>query len=261
VAPRLAGCGELGKPGEVDTAAAPGDSRPEPMLHAFALALQQLADPALRRIWLKSIAATLLLFGLLGAGLWWAADWALAQAGVDEARFAGAEGLRGIAALLGAVLGGWLLWRIVALAVLQFFADEVVAAVEARHYRHHAAAARALGWREELARGLGGAGRALAWNLAAVPVALVLLVTGIGAPLVFYLVNAVLLGRELQDMVWLRHRPTSDAPAPLSGTRRLMLGGVVTALLTVPFVNFLAPFLGAAAATHLIHRKDPSHAA
>ena len=231
------------------------------MLNAFALALQQLADPALRRIWLKSLAATLLLFAGLGAGLWWAADRALAWAGVEEARFAGAEGLRGALAFAGALLGGWLLWRIVALAVLQFFADEVVAAVEARHYPHHAAAARKLEWSEELARGLSGAARALLWNLLALPVALVLLVTGIGAPLVFYLVNAVLLGRELQDMVWLRHRPTANAPAPLTRGGRLMLGGAVTALLTVPFVNFLAPFLGAAAATHLIHRKEPSVAA
>lgn len=231
------------------------------MIHAFALALQQLADPALRRIWLKSLAVTLFAFAVLGAGLWWAADLMLTWAGVEEARFAGAEGLRGVLAFAGALLGGWLLWRIVALAVLQFFADEVVAAVEARHYPHHAAAARKLGWREELARGLGGAARALAWNLAAAPVALVLLVTGIGAPLVFYLVNAVLLGRELQDMVWLRHRPTAGTPAPLTKGKRLMLGGVVTALLTVPFVNFLAPFLGAAAATHLIHRKEPANVA
>jgi CysZ protein len=231
------------------------------MLNAFALALQQLADPALRRIWLKSLGATLLLFVVLGAALWSAADWALAWAGVEEARFAGAEGLRGLLAFAGALLGGWLLWRIVALAVLQFFADDVVAAVEARHYPRHAAAARKLGWREELSRGLGGAARALLWNLAAVPVALVLLVTGIGAPLVFYLVNAVLLGRELQDMVWLRHRPTPDAPVPLTKGERLLLGGIVTALLTVPFVNFLAPFLGAAAATHLIHRKEPPVAA
>jgi CysZ protein len=227
------------------------------MLHAFALALRQLADPALRRIWLKSLTVTLLAFAVLGTGLWWAADWALAQAGVEEARFAGAEGLRGVLAFAGALLGGWLLWRIVALAVLQFYADEVVAAVEARHYPHHAAAARKLGWREELARGLAGAGRALVWNLLAVPVALVLLVTGVGAPLVFWLVNAVLLGRELQDMVWLRHRPTPETPAPLTGGKRMLLGGAVTALLTVPFVNFLAPFLGAAAATHLIHRKEP----
>jgi uncharacterized protein involved in cysteine biosynthesis len=260
-APRLAGRKQRGKRGGVDSACAAGDPRSNAMVHAFALALQQLADPVLRRIWLKSLGMTLLAFAGLGAGLWWLADWALVRAGLEEARFAGAEGLRGVLALAGAVLGGWLLWRIVALTVLQFFADEVVDAVEARHYPHHARAARSLSWREELSRGLGSAGRALAWNLAAAPVALALLVTGIGAPLVFYLVNAVLLGHELQDMVWLRHRPGPDAAHPLGPGSRLLLGGVVTALLTVPVINLLAPFLGAAAATHLIHRKEPARAA
>lgn len=231
------------------------------MFSAFVLATQQLADPALRRIWLKSLAATLLVFVVLGAALWLGTDWALGQAGLDERRFAAAEGLRGLIAIAAMVVGGWLLWRIVALAVLQFFADEVVTAVEAGSYPGMAARARKLGWREELRRGLGGAGRALLWNLLAVPVAIVLLVTGIGPALVFLAVNAVLLGRELQDMVWLRHRFSADARPPLTPLQRLALGGVVTALLTVPFVNFLAPFLGAAAATHLIHRKDPAHVA
>mgnify|MGYP001765012189 CR=1 FL=1 len=226
------------------------------MLRAFTLALQQLADPAVLRIWLKSLAVTLLACVVLGLAGWWAADWALARAGLSETNLAGAQGLRGLLALGGVILGGWLLWRIVALAVLQFFADEVVLAIEARHYPGHAALARKLGWHEELRRGLGGAGRALLYNLLALPVALVLAVTGFGAPLVFLLVNAVLLGRELQDMVWLRHRPGPDAPPPLPAGRRLLLGGIVAALMSVPFVNFLAPFLGAAAATHLIHRKD-----
>jgi CysZ protein len=223
------------------------------MFAAFFLALGQFTDPRVWRILVKSLGLTLLVFIALGAAVFLGFGWLLDQTGVDFG-FPFAE-------IIIVLALSWLLWRIVALAVLQFFADEVVAAVEARHYPHHAEAARKLGWREELARGLGGAGRALAWNLAAVPVALVLLVTGIGAPLVFYLVNAVLLGRELQDMVWLRHRPTPDAPAPLSKGGRLLLGGVVTVLLTVPFVNFLAPFLGAAAATHLIHRKEPAVAA
>ena len=38
-------------------------------------------------------------------------------------------------------------------------------------------------------------------------------------------------------------------------TLTLALGGVVAALLMVPFANFLAPVLGAAAAAHLVHRK------
>lgn len=217
------------------------------MVAAFLLALRQLADPQIWRILVKSMALTLLLFALLGAGGWWLAERLLARSGAGE--------WSQLAAAVLVVLGALLLWRILAIAVLQFFADEVVAAVEARHYPAALASARKLGWREELANSARGAGRALGLNLLALPVALVLLLTGIGAPLVFWLVNAVLLGRELSDMVWLRHRHAIGVPSPVAGAERFALGGVVAALLAVPVVNLLAPVLGAAMAAHLVHRK------
>ncbi len=255
-APRLAGCWSQGKGGSVDSGRPAGDGWR--MLTAFALALGQFTDRKILGIFAKSLLVTLAVFAVLGTALWWGFDAAMAWGGFDENHFGAASGaaeMRGLAALLVVLLGGWLLWRIVAVAVLQFFADEVVVAVEQRHYPRAAARARRLGWREEMIRALAGVGRALLFNLLALPVALVLLVTGIGAPLVFWLVNSVLLGRELQDMVWLRHRPSPQSPPPLSGLERLMLGGVVTALLAVPLANFLAPFLGAAAAAHSIHRR------
>ncbi|MFM5893355.1 MAG: EI24 domain-containing protein, partial [Novosphingobium sp.] len=177
------------------------------MLSAFSLALTRLFDPRLLPIWLKSLAVTLLACAVLGGLGWWGLS-----AAID--RTLGQSELGPLAAGLVMLLALWLLWRVVALAVLQFFADEVVMAIEARDYPAMAARARKLGWREELARGLGGALRALLFNLIALPIALVLLITGVGAPLVFIAVNAVLLGRELQDMVWLRHNHGADAPAP-----------------------------------------------
>ncbi len=207
------------------------------------------------RILAKSIAATLLAFVLLGAVAWFGLDWLLARLGIDDARVAGSDGIRGVIAIALVLLGGWLLWRILALAVLQFFADEVVEAVEAKHYPQALATARKLGWREELANGLRGGGRALLFNAIALPFAIILLVTGIGPALLFWAVNAVVLGRELQDVVWLRHRHALDAPAPLRKFERFALGGIVAALLIVPLVNLLAAFIGAAMATHLVHRK------
>jgi CysZ protein len=218
------------------------------MLRAFALALPRIADPRLLPIWIKSLGVTLLVCLALGFAGWNGLNALIQHYFTDPA-------IGQLASTVITLLAGWLLWRIVALAVLQFFADDVVLAIEARDYPEMAANARKLGWREEAGRALSGAGRALLFNLLALPVALVLIVTGIGAPLVFLLVNAVLLGRELQDMVWLRHRPSADSPAPLSGFERLGLGGVTAFLLTVPVVNFIAPFLGAACAVHLIHRK------
>lgn len=220
------------------------------MLTAFTLALRQMADPRVLALWLRSLAASVVVFAVLAAIGWWALDELFEHAGTDRLGVSS-----DLLALIGALFGGWLLWRVVALAVLQFFADEVVVAVEERHYPAIATNARKLGWREELSRGAGSAFRALLFNLLALPVALVLVVTGFGPPLVFWLVNALLLGRELTDMVWLRHRHSGYEHLPLSGTERFVLGGAVAALMMVPLANFLAPFLGAAAAAHLIHRK------
>ncbi len=218
------------------------------------LALGQLADPRILRILLKTLAVTLVLFAVVAVAGWYALDQTLAWAGLDDTVFTGAEGLRGLASFLLALVGLWLAWRIVAMAVIGFFADEVVQAVEAKTYPGAAARARDLPLREQFSTSLRAALRALLVNLVALPFALVLLVTGVGTALLFWAVNAVLVGRELQDMVWLRHRRDAADPAPVARGERWLLGGAVAALLALPLVNLLAPILGAAAATHLIHR-------
>ncbi|WP_390547546.1 EI24 domain-containing protein [Qipengyuania sp. MTN3-11] len=225
---------------------------------ALALSFGQLGDPAILRVLAKTVLVTLAIFLGAGAALWWGLDaaierWILALLPGDYS-----GGLAGILALALAIVAGWLLFRLVALAVLQFFAEDVVRAVEKRHYPGEAASARALPFAESLGHSAGATLRAVIANAAALPVAALLAPTAIGAPLVFWLVNSVLLGRELQDMVWLRHRrDKSDAP-PVGAATRFVLGGLVAAMLAVPFVNFLAPVLGAAAATHLVHRRMQS---
>ena len=217
---------------------------------AFALSLAQLGDPALLRILMKTVAITLAIFAALGFAASFGFDALLQRFGIS-----GESGFGALLAILVVLIAGWLLFRLVALAVLQFFAEDVVRAVEARHYPDGAALARTIPFAEGLRHSTGSTLRALLANAAALPVAALLAVTGIGAPLVFLLVNAVLLGRELQDMVWLRHRADPQAQAPLGRATRFLLGGAVAALLAIPFVNFLAPVLGAAAATHLVHRR------
>jgi uncharacterized protein involved in cysteine biosynthesis len=222
---------------------------------SLALALRQLLDPAVLKVLLKSIAVSLVLFVLVAAAGWFALDRLLASGGLADTSFIGAEAVRGALSLLLALIGLWLTWRIVAMAVVQFYADEVVQAVERKYYPAQGLAACELSFAEQLRVALAGAGRALLANLLVLPIALLLLITGVGTFLVFWLVNAVLLGRELQDMVWLRHRHVPQAPAPLGRGSCFALGGIVTAMMAVPFVNFLAPVLGAASATHLVHRE------
>lgn len=222
----------------------------------FLLALRQMFDPQILRILLKSIAVSLAIFVILGAGGWYAIDGMLASGGLDDSLLPGVDGLRGVFALAATLVGLWLLWRIVAMAVVQFYADYVVAAVEARYYGDTAKTARQLPLAEQLRSSLRAAGRALIFNLLALPIAGLLLVTGVGTALVFLLVNAVLLGRELQDMVWTRYQTPSVVSAPPVGRfQRFCLGGIAAVLLTIPGINLLAPVLGAAASTHLVHRN------
>ncbi len=222
---------------------------------ALALSIAQLGDPAILRVLAKSLAITLALFALLGGvmlvGLY---RYLLSL----DAAFS--VELSALAAVVLTVIAGWLLFRIIALFVLQFFADEVVLAVEARHYPHAFGTARKVGLGEEFRGSAGALLRAVLVNLAALPFAILLLATGIGTAILFWAVNAWLLGRELQDMVWLRHRAAEDEGQPLGAATRFALGGIVAALLLVPFANLLAPVLGAASATHLVHRNRPVHA-
>lgn len=227
---------------------------------ALALAFAQLGDRAILKVLGKAALVTLAIFVIAGLALWWALDavieaWIIANLPADYSNT-----VAGIVAASVGLAGAWLLFRIVALGVLQFFADDVVLAVEARHYPAAAENARYLPFREDLRNAIGGAARAIVANLVALPFALLLLVTGVGPALLLWAVNAWLLGRELEDMAWLRHRHQRDARSPVGAGTRFLLGGIVAAMLLVPFVNFVAPVLGAAAATHLVHRRKAAHA-
>lgn len=225
------------------------------VLSAISLAMAQLGDPKFVRVLTKTILITLVIFGISGVALWLGLYALLARQGVGF----GAE-LGGLIAVLVTILSGWLLFRIVAIAVLQFFADEVVHAVEAKHYPASLGQARVLNWREELGHTMRSTGRALGVNILALIASIPLLLTAIGPAVLFWAVNGWLLGRELQDMVWLRHRHSDQEPAPLGQFERFLLGGAIAALMIIPFINFLAPIIGAASAAHLVHgRLGNSH--
>ncbi|MEM6857176.1 MAG: EI24 domain-containing protein [Pseudomonadota bacterium] len=217
---------------------------------ALALGFGQLTDPAVLRVLAKTVAVTGLIFASVGVGLYYALIWVGTEFSISGGGMAEAA-----AATLIAVVTAWLLFRVVALAVLQLFADEIVIAVENRHYPEAAQRAKPLPFHRDLANSLRSAGRALMYNALAVPIAALLFFTLIGAPVVFLLVNAVLLGRELTDMAWLRHCDLAvkdnEAANPVPKLSRLLLGAVITGLMLVPFANLVAPVIGAAAGTHL----------
>lgn len=218
---------------------------------AFLLTIAQLGDRAILAVLAKSLAVTLVLIATLGVGCWFAARWAA------ETWAGGGGALAGAAGVIAAVALGWLLFRAVAVAVIGIFADEVVAAVEARHYPQALASARPVPLARSVAMGLGSAARAIGVNLLLAPLYLTLLVTGVGTGIAFFLVNALILGRDLSDMVAARHMGAGALPAYRARTRlpRALLGAAGTALFLIPFANLLAPIIGAGMATHDFHRR------
>ena len=220
------------------------------MLRAFLLSVGQLGDPPVLRVLALSIAATLAVFVAGGAAVWWGVHLALAG-------WTGGDGIAAVAALAVTVLALWLLFRAVAIAVVGLFADDVVAAVEARHYPAALATARPVPFARGAVMGLRSALRVVAVNLLMLPLYLLLLATGIGTAAAFFLVNGWLLGRDLGDMVAARHLPRAEIAGWRRATtaRRFLLGLAGTGLLLVPIVNLVAPVIGAAMATHLFHRR------
>jgi uncharacterized protein involved in cysteine biosynthesis len=225
------------------------------MITDFTRALRDLADPAVRRVLAKSLAVTILLFAALAALLGWLLTGSnpcgLGPLAYECRIEAGGGAL--VSLLLG-VLGLWFLFPAVSIGVIGLFADEVVEAVEARHYPN--AAGRPVPFRRSLGLSLGSVARLLLWNLLAAPFYLLLLVTGFGPFLLFSLVNALVLGRDLGEMVAARHHQGAPMKGWLAATRgrRAMLGLGAAWLFLIPFANLLAPLLGAAAATHMFHR-------
>lgn len=218
-------------------------------VHAFLLALRDLPSPRVVRILLQSLALTLLLLAVSGTAIFFAARWALAHwKWLDKTQL----DMAGVLIVLAIVAGSWLLFRAVAIVVIGLFADAIVADVEGRHYPAAAQRAIDVGWRQNISLALASLARLIGGNLLALPIYILLLVTGIGTPIFALLVNALLLGRDLEAMVLARHpeRPRLDRPA------RWSLGLLSAASFVVPVANLLAPILGAAMAVHMLHLRN-----
>ncbi|MFC4293297.1 EI24 domain-containing protein [Sphingorhabdus arenilitoris] len=218
------------------------------IFRAFTLSLQSVSDGKIIALMLKTLAITAGLFILLAVGFWFALGRLLSHWQWDI------YGLAAIGAVAFAVLFGWLLWRAIAIAVLWFFSDDIVDAVEARHYPAHVLSAKRPGAVESGKMALRSAGRLIGYNLLAAPLYLLLLITGVGTGIAFLFVNSLLLGRDLQDMLEARHGKGQIAFDRVS---RGLLGAVGTAAMLLPLVNLLVPVVATAMAVHLAHLKKP----
>lgn len=203
--------------------------------------------PEVRAILLRTLALTLLIFVLLGAAGWVGLRALFLWMGWPDGSSLATAAL----AALITLLAGWLLFRAVAVAIVGLYADEIVKVVERTSYPTRLETARPIGFAAGLRVSVRSALRAIGWNVAALPLYLLLLATGVGVPILFLLLNSLLLGRDLAELVEGRHPQLSR----FTRGERWRLGFVSALLFVPPVVNLLAPILSVAMATHMFHAR------
>lgn len=230
------------------------------LFKAIKRAFQQLGDPAFRRVillglGLSAVVFLLVLFGLIAllplipdSGIGW----------VDT----GIDWLAGLGVPLLFLLVLWLFFPAVMSAVVSFFLDDIIDAVEARYYPGQSGWRRSP-WHEVLWLTLRLSLLIIIVNLLALPFYLALLFTGFGTLLLYYLINGFLLGREYFEMAAIRHGTMRDAGVMRKSMRdRAFMGGlVITILFSIPVANLIAPVLGIAIMVHLFHNGRTGKAA
>lgn len=220
----------------------------------FARALGQMGDPRFRSVLLRALLVVLLAL----AAVFWAVAFGLGRVLPDTVTlpWLGEVGFVD-AALSWAALGLMLALSVVLMvpataAAAGFFLDDVAGAVEARHYPGLPPALS-----PSLARQAWDAARFLGLVVAANAAALVVYVAVPPlAPVVFWMVNGFLLGREYFALVALRRLGPAEADRlRRRHAGRIFLAGVAMALpLSLPLVNLFVPILGVAVFTHQFHR-------
>ena len=224
-------------------------------LNAYLHAFGDLTHPSIRRVVWISLALTVASFvGLFVVVQFGLGAIQVAEAGWIQSVFAWAVGIFGG---LGTLILVWVLFPLVVTFFAGLLLEDVTKALELSHYPNDPPG-RDQPLVSGIIAGLQFATVAVAANLLALLIYAILLITVVLAPLVpvvFYVVNGVLLGREYFDMVALRHM-SRDAARQLRQANKgrvFWAGAVVAFLFTIPIVNLAAPVVGVAAMAHIFH--------
>jgi CysZ protein len=219
------------------------------MIKAFYQSIEQFTDRRVLMVLLKSAVLSLIVCIAFAWGLSKAIIWGLASYGYGD-------DLSGVMTAFLTLFMVFFAFRAVAIPITGFFADEIVAAVEVRHYPQAAGQARPVSFTVSMRLAVMSVLRLMGVNIVMIPVYIFLMFTIIGAPIAFFCVNAILVGRDMGEMVAVRHLDHTAMKHWLGQNRfqRAVLGMVTTFLYTLPILNIVATILGAAMATHVFHQ-------
>ncbi len=221
----------------------------------FAKAINQLFDPKFLWVLIKAVGLSALLFGGAYFGFIWLAVTILP--GSVSLPWLGTVPIGdwfGAVAFTGTLVMAMFLMFPVAAVFLGFFLEDIADAVEAKHYPHLPQVPPM-----HFSTAMGEALRFLVVMILANLLALIIyFASTLLAPVIFYIVNGFLLGREYFQLVAMR-RLGGKAATRLRKAHRweIWFAGILMAVpLSVPVLNLLVPLLGVATFTHQFHRLN-----
>lgn len=226
------------------------------ILSAFFAALGQWSDARFRRVVLTGVALTLALLIALYAVMLAVIQWLVPETTTLPllGPVGGLDTLLSIGSIFLMLLASVFLMVPVASAFTGLFLEDVVDAVEDRHFPSLPDARP-----QSLSEGLIGAvnffGIALLANIFALflwPFA------GPLVPVLFWSLNGYLLGREYFTLVAQRRIGRAEAKTLWRANKARIWGAgiLMAAPLSIPLVNLLIPVFGVATFTHLFHRLN-----
>jgi uncharacterized protein involved in cysteine biosynthesis len=220
----------------------------------FKRALEQLTDRKFQSVFWRSIgltlaflAATFYAFTIL---IGWAIPDAITLPFIGEVSSFGAIASGG--ALIAMFLLSAFLMFPVASLVIGFFIEDIADAVETKHYPH-LPPAESLPFTEVIIDASKFMGIMILANLLAL---IIYFASTLLAPVIFWIVNGFLLGREYFQLVAARRIGMAAAnKLRKKHFAEIWLAGIFMAIpLSIPVVNLVVPLLGVAVFTHQFHR-------
>lgn len=222
-------------------------------------ALAQLPDPALRKLMYFGILGSALVFGALAFGLWVLFDTVPAESvpfltTIRDWLGGSFSWISGILFVGGIGVLTFLLFPGVVTIIVGIFLEDVAKAVEAKHYPQ-LPPGRDQPLREIVVSTVKFACLVVLVNVLAMPLYILLIFLPPLNLILFYAINGYLAGREYFELVsLLRRDPAETEQLRKSHRGRIQLAGILLVfLMTIPFLNLLAPVIATAFMVHFFH--------
>ena len=224
------------------------------MLQSFSKAVGQSFDPAFKRVFFRSLLASLATYIVV-----WLASWLLFSwlGGLLDNWFETVQlwewledslvVLFKAGAFVTLIIASLFIFPAIMSGIMSLFLEEIASAVEARYYPGQPEP-RAQSIAESIRGALAFAGVTLFFNILVLPFYLIPILNIV----IFVLLNGYLLGREYFELVGLRRLDPGAAKnlrKERSG-RVLAAGAIIAFLFAIPLVNLAAPIIATAFMLH-----------